>query len=30
LMRLKNAFVMCAVAVSSFELYFFLDYRMHD
>jgi hypothetical protein len=30
LMRLKNAFVTCAVAVSSFELYFFLDYRMHD
>ena len=29
LLRLKNAFVMSAVAVSSFELYFYVDYRMY-
>src|SRR5512143_852703 len=27
--RLKNAFVMSAIAVSSFELYFYVDYRMY-
>lgn len=29
LMRLKNVFILSALAVSSFELYFFLDYRMY-
>ena len=27
--RLKTAFVMSAIAVSSFELYFYVDYRMY-
>ena len=27
--RLKHAFVMSAIAVSSFELYFYVDYRMY-
>jgi hypothetical protein len=26
---LKNAFMMSAIAVSSFELYFYVDYRMY-
>lgn len=29
LMRLKNFFIVSALAVSSFELYFFIDYRMY-
>ncbi len=28
LLRFKNPFILTAVAVSSFELYFYLDYRM--
>ncbi len=28
LLRFKNVFVLAAIAVSSFELYFFMDYRM--
>ncbi len=28
LLRLKNVFVLTAIAVSSFELYFFVDYRI--
>jgi hypothetical protein len=28
LLRLKSSFILSAVAVSSFELYFFIDYRM--
>ncbi len=28
LLRFKNAFIVTAIAVSSFELYFFVDYRM--
>ncbi|HYA89023.1 MAG TPA: hypothetical protein VEI57_18445 [Nitrospirota bacterium] len=28
LLRLKSSFILFAVAVSSFELYFFIDYRM--
>jgi hypothetical protein len=29
LFRFKNSFVMTALAVSSFELYFFIDYRLY-
>jgi hypothetical protein len=29
LLRMKSAFVMSAFAVSSFELYFFIDYRIY-
>jgi hypothetical protein len=29
LLRLKHAFILSALAVSSFELYFFLDYRIY-
>jgi hypothetical protein len=29
LFKFKNSFVMTALAVSSFELYFFIDYRMY-
>ncbi len=28
LLRFKNAFILTAIAVSSFELYFFVDYQM--
>ncbi len=28
LLRFKNVFILTAIAVSSFELYFFVDYRM--
>ena len=29
LLRLKTVFVLSAIAVSSFELYFFIDYRLY-
>lgn len=29
LLRLKTTFVLSAIAVSSFELYFFIDYRLY-
>jgi hypothetical protein len=28
-LRLKHSFILAAIAASSFELYFFLDYRMY-